>query len=211
MRYEFEKLATGIYLYRDTLPSSSNIPEMLEKAIDGRTPYREWQAARVGEHELNNDHRKCRDFKVGKVDVWPINSKNKDLAEIYNIVNTAIHECKEHYEPLHQLRCNWQQVINFVRYGEGEFFNTHPDHGPSFTCTLSSVMYLNDDYEGGELWFEEFDLMVKPKKGDHFLFPSNYIYRHKAMPVTSGIKYSAVTMFDYSDKYHQKQIRRKDY
>jgi hypothetical protein len=211
MNYEFEKLAVGIYLYKNTIPADLDIPSMLESSLDGSTTFRKWNRARVGDAEELIQHRKCVDFKIGKLDCWPINSKNKDLAAIWNPVNSILHECKDHYEPIHKLRCEWQQVINFVRYGEGEFFNTHPDHGPTFTCTLSSVLYLNDDYEGGELWFEEFDLTVKPKRGDHFLFPSNYIYRHRAMPVSGGIKYSAVTMFDYTDRYHEKNIRRKDY
>jgi predicted 2-oxoglutarate/Fe(II)-dependent dioxygenase YbiX len=46
------------------------------------------------------------------------------------------------------------------------------------------------------------NLTVKPKAGDLFVFPSNYMYVHRAMPVNSGTKYSIVTMLDYSDKFH---------
>lgn len=213
MEYEFEKLATGIYLYKNTIPEDIDLPKMLEDALSVESNYKKWSPARVGDHEERHDVRNCVDFKMGKLDVWPINSKNKDIAEIYNVTNDIIHKCKAHYEPLHDINCQWQQVINFIRYGEGQWFDTHPDHGPTFTCILSSVLYLNDDYEGGELWFKEFDLKVKPKRGDHFLFPSNYIYRHQAMPVTGGIKYSAVTMFDWSDRFQQPggKLRRKDY
>ena len=34
------------------------------------------------------------------------------------------------------------------------------------------------------------------------MFPSNYMYPHRAMPVHSGKKYSIVTMLDYSKKFH---------
>lgn len=213
MEYKVEKLATGIYLYKNTLPDSVDLPKMLEDALSANTTFKKWSPARVGDQEERHDVRNCVDFKVGKLDIWPVNSKNKDIAEIYNTVNEIIHKCKSHYEPLHDIYCNWQQVINFVRYGEDQWFDTHPDHGPTFTCILSSVLYLNDDYEGGELWFKEFDLKVKPERGDHFLFPSNYIYRHQAMPVIGGIKYSAVTMFDWTDRFQQAsgKLRRKDY
>jgi len=213
MEYEVEKIATGIYLYKNTLPSDLDVPKMLETALSKESAFRKWTPATVNDHESKPEIRNCVDFKIGKLDVWPVNSKNEDLAAIYNSVNSVIHKCKDHYEPLHGLHCQWQQVINFIKYGEGEWFTTHPDAGPAFTCTLSSCLYLNDDYEGGELWFEEFDIKVKPKRGDHFLFPSNYIYRHQAMPVTGGIKYSAVTMFDWTDRFQQTagKLRRKDY
>jgi predicted 2-oxoglutarate/Fe(II)-dependent dioxygenase YbiX len=212
MEFKFEKLAPCIYLYKKVIPDDIDIPKLLEDVLVDGTGYRKWSLAKVGDNQIT-DHRRCVDFKVGKLDVWPINSKNKELAVIYNTVNDAIHSCKSHYEPLHEVYCTWQQVINFVRYGEGQYFKTHPDDGPNFTCTLSSVLYLNDDYEGGELRFEEFDLTVKPEKGDHFLFPSSYAYRHQAMPVTGGVKYSAVTMFAWDDKFQTEngKLRKKDY
>jgi hypothetical protein len=65
------------------------------------------------------------------------------------------------------------------------------------------VIYLNDDYEGGELWFPYLDIKFKPQAGDIILFPSTFIYAHSSLKVTSGTKYSAVTMFDYNDNNHK--------
>jgi len=64
-------------------------------------------------------------------------------------------------------------------------------------------MYMNDDYEGGELWFPYLDITYKPEKGDIVLFPSTYIFAHASLKVTAGVKYSAVTMFDYNDTNHK--------
>jgi hypothetical protein len=64
-------------------------------------------------------------------------------------------------------------------------------------------MYLNDEYEGGELWFPYLDITFKPSYGDIVFFPSTYIYAHASKPVSSGTKYSAVTMFDWNDRTHQ--------
>jgi hypothetical protein len=64
-------------------------------------------------------------------------------------------------------------------------------------------MYLNDDYEGGELWFPYLDIKFKPTYGDIVMFPSTYIYAHASLPVTRGTKYAAVTMFDYNDRFHK--------
>ena len=98
------------------------------------------------------------------------------------------------------------EAINFVRYGECQHFAVHTDHGFSYTCTVSSVIYLNDDYEGGELYFPYLNITLKPEAGDIVMFPSTYIYAHASMPVKSGIKYSAVTMFDYNDNNHKMTV-----
>jgi predicted 2-oxoglutarate/Fe(II)-dependent dioxygenase YbiX len=97
----------------------------------------------------------------------------------------------------------FMEAINFVRYQPGQHFSVHSDHGFSYSCTLSSVMYLNDDYEGGELWFPYLDIKFKPEYGDIVLFPSTYIFAHASLKVTSGVKYAAVTMFDYNDANHK--------
>jgi predicted 2-oxoglutarate/Fe(II)-dependent dioxygenase YbiX len=61
-------------------------------------------------------------------------------------------------------------------------------------------VYLNDDYEGGELWFPRFNLTIKPKAGDVVVFPSTYIYEHASQDMVSGTKYSVVIMSDYNDR-----------
>ena len=95
------------------------------------------------------------------------------------------------------------EAVNFVKYSAGEHFGSHSDHGHSYVCTVSSVAYLNDGYEGGELYFEHLGKKIKPEFGDIVIFPSTFIYKHAALQVTSGIKYSAVTMFDYNDSCHK--------
>lgn len=97
---------------------------------------------------------------------------------------------------------NYMEAINFVRYQPGDHFAVHADHGFSYICTVSSIVYLNDNYSGGELFFPYMDIKWKPEAGDMVFFPSTYIYAHASLPVTEGVKYSAVTMFDYNDDAH---------
>ena len=45
--------------------------------------------------------------------------------------------------------------ISALRYDEGCFYKLHTDHHTNIPRTLSMIFLLNNDYEGGELVFEE--------------------------------------------------------
>jgi Rps23 Pro-64 3,4-dihydroxylase Tpa1-like proline 4-hydroxylase len=59
----------------------------------------------------------------------------------------------------------------------------------------SSILYLNDNYEGGELYFEEFDLLIKPKANQLVFFPSGSEFRHEVKPVLSGDRYTLASFY----------------
>ena len=41
------------------------------------------------------------------------------------------------------------------------------------------LLYLNDDYEGGEIYFPDYDLKIKPEIGDLIFFPGTQRYMHR--------------------------------
>lgn len=61
---------------------------------------------------------------------------------------------------------------------------------PRFLADYSSLVYLNDDYEGGELVFPEYNLKLKPKTGDIITFPTNAMYLHAVNKINSGTRYN---------------------
>lgn len=67
---------------------------------------------------------------------------------------------------------------------------------------ITIILYLNDDYENGELSFineNDFSInYVKPKKGDVFVFPSFYPWFHGVEPITNGQKYFMRTFIGFS-------------
>ena len=80
-------------------------------------------------------------------------------------------------------------VVN--RYTPGDRYLPHSDAGPHHPRVISAVAYLNDVEEGGQTEFSLFDLSVQPKAGRLIIFPSNYAYRHAALPPVDGVKYAA--------------------
>jgi hypothetical protein len=75
-------------------------------------------------------------------------------------------------------------------------------------------MYLNDDYEGGEIEFKvlqsdgSFDrVSYKPKAGDILVFPSDEPYYHGVNLTTKGKKYFVRSFWDYyfpgTEEWHE--------
>jgi predicted 2-oxoglutarate/Fe(II)-dependent dioxygenase YbiX len=92
------------------------------------------------------------------------------------------------------------ESYQLLKYNVGEHFKPHIDcimgrSGAEGSRAISAVGYLNDDYEGGELYFPRQDIVVKPTKGSIVLFPSNFTHIHESRDVMRGTKYSVVTWF----------------
>jgi len=85
-----------------------------------------------------------------------------------------------------------------LRYQEGGQFGAHSDTilgKPGGFRQLSAVIYLNDDYTGGETYFPRQSLKFKAEAGDLLMFPSTFCYPHESLPVIKGTKYAIVTWF----------------
>lgn len=55
---------------------------------------------------------------------------------------------------------------------------------------LASLFYLNDDYEGGELYFPLQGVVIKPKARAAYFFPGDMNYIHGVTEIKSGIRYT---------------------
>ncbi len=203
----FEDLGSGIFVYRDVLTKDLDIINRLEGAL-GKNPAHEWQPAYVGYQQRMPDYRDCVDYKFKKSDLqWDKSEESLRLQELWQDCYDRQKPAADHYAEHFQTGdLRYWEAMNFIKYGPGQHFQYHHDHGFSYNCTVSLVGYPNDDYEGGGLSFRLQNLEVKPKAGDLYIFPSTYMYPHRAMPVESGIKYSVVTMLDYSAKYHTPEM-----
>jgi predicted 2-oxoglutarate/Fe(II)-dependent dioxygenase YbiX len=87
----------------------------------------------------------------------------------------------------------YHEGYSLLKYGPDEEYKEHYDGGTNSGRAISAICYLNDDYEGGEIEFPNFNVKIKPQAGMLILFPSNYAYKHIAHPVKSGNKYAMVT------------------
>jgi len=88
-----------------------------------------------------------------------------------------------------------------VRWLPGQFQRPHADkelhEGPDAGLSndfpwydLASLFYLNDDYEGGELYFPNQGIQFKPKRGAAYFFPGDMNYIHGVTEIKGSIRYT---------------------
>jgi Rps23 Pro-64 3,4-dihydroxylase Tpa1-like proline 4-hydroxylase len=203
-----EDLGQGIIVYHDVLPKEMNIVERLESVLDDESNFYKYEEAMVGYGMKIPEYRDCYDFKYKKTDiVYDTSEASKSLQALWqDLYDRKVVAVKDYAKRFNIGELRYWEAMNFVKYGPGQHFQEHSDHGYSYNCVVSLVAYPTDNYLGGELEFRLQKLKIKPRAGDLFIFPSNYMYPHKSLPVESGIKHSIVTMLDYSDKYHNQKF-----
>jgi predicted 2-oxoglutarate/Fe(II)-dependent dioxygenase YbiX len=110
---------------------------------------------------------------------------------------------EHHIVPATGQKVAWYEQPQVLRYAPGGFYKHHadayilvPELGAwrkAVDRDISMLIYLNDDYEGGELDFRRLFFRMRPKAGMLVWFPSDVRYEHMAMQVTSGRRYCIVS------------------
>lgn len=103
----------------------------------------------------------------------------------------------------------WFEPPQMLKYSVGGFYQAHADADSYDPAThrwrhdldrdVSVLLYLNDEFSGGELAFEYFGYRLRPRPGMLVWFPSDSRYYHGANPVTSGTRYAIVSWAARSD------------
>jgi hypothetical protein len=203
-----ENLALGLHVYKNAFSAddAARYIHTLESNLQGGKKYKWSDATVTNSPEPIKKARDCVDFKYKKEDLGPRDVHNEELLDLHEEIYQKLKYCIDDYAKYWGISVVYYEAFNFVKYeGEGKHFNIHADHGPAYNCTVSAVIYINEDYEGGEIQFPRLDGYVHtPRIGDILLCPSNYIYEHASLPMKSGTKYCVVIMTDINELGHQK-------
>lgn len=110
---------------------------------------------------------------------------------ITDSIMSGIEFCSEIYQNfINTSSIKWPKTFSIRRWDSGGSMGPHEDtYVGERDFGISAVVYLNDDYEGGELYFPDYNVKVKPSAGSIVFFPSNT--KHEALEVKSGYKYFA--------------------
>jgi hypothetical protein len=87
------------------------------------------------------------------------------------------------------------------RMQTGVELKAHTDQKTDPSIKYATIVYINDDYADGELFFPNLGIQLKPKPGTMLFFPGNEQYEHGVKHVGEGqIRYVLVGFI--KEKYH---------
>jgi prolyl 4-hydroxylase len=120
---------------------------------------------------------------------------NEDLAD--NLFQKAVEFLPQAHESYKVLDFN--EMFRIYKYSPGQRFKMHRDgsyiRNENEKSFYTFMMYLNDDFEGGETEFENL-FTVAPKKGSALVF--YHPLRHEGKTLINGLKYVLRTDVMYS-------------
>jgi|694.fasta_scaffold40897_12 Rps23 Pro-64 3,4-dihydroxylase Tpa1-like proline 4-hydroxylase len=87
------------------------------------------------------------------------------------------------------------EIAGLTKFKTGDNLNEHADKVCASWRDLSTSLYYNEDFEGGELYFSQYDVTFKPKAGMMIYFPAGANYQHRVNYVTSGTRYATTTFW----------------
>jgi hypothetical protein len=101
--------------------------------------------------------------------------------------SVAIYEhAQEYLRRWHADRTARPVNASVLRYTGGGHLGLHNDLSYHPSRRLTTVLYLNDTYEGGEIEFPKQSLRLKPRPGELLIFPAGPGHPHQVHEVTSG-------------------------
>jgi hypothetical protein len=189
-----EMLSEKIFLYKDVISDKLDIVNELEKIF---TLYeKDYRAATINDNEYNLELRSCMVFSL-----FPDPGENnlvnyqKAKTSLNNKINSEISNNFLDYIKTFNLKIKEREPWEILRYEKTQKLDWHNDNGITHPCTISFVLYINDDYEGGEIQFRDQlgGIPYKPPKNSLIIFPASEEYIHRVLPVTKGTKSAAIS------------------
>jgi predicted 2-oxoglutarate/Fe(II)-dependent dioxygenase YbiX len=112
-------------------------------------------------------------------------------------INKVIQQHYSHYKfKFPYIETSKLDQIDLLKYEIGGKYEIHTDHAYQAERTLTFILNLNEDYEGGDFVFYNQNntemKRVKCKTATCIMFPSNFQYPHRIEPMTKGTRYSIV-------------------
>ena len=193
----YDILAPGLVYYKNAILNPAKTIETIEliqsKLENGvETAAEKWE-------EWNGSNPDLEKFCLKHQILDPSRIHDKDplydeICLVYNNIFKGIDNAFQHYSnkiyPAASSNIKTTEgILSILKYLKAGYLPPHQDQGVS-SRVLSTVGYLNEDYDGGEIHFSYLDITIKPEAGSVVFFPSNFIYVHEVKPMVRGIRYA---------------------
>ena len=196
MSLVIERPETNIVYFKGVIKNYQEIIDAIESlSNDAVSDWRPWNG-----HGSSTRYGDIKDVRKDKI--VEINS-DKDRAKAafaINCLTNKMSECAIEYADIFNidrdalyyavsLLTDPRTTMGINKYDEGAFMGSHVDFNEdNYYLAYTIVVYLNDDYEGGELYFNDLDIKIKPEAGSIIMYPSSAPYAHQSLKVLKGRK-----------------------
>ena len=177
-----------LYL-KNILPNSLDLIDLIESTDDLIRPNEAiskwdiWKASGNSGYVFGKKKQSNRNY---------LNRSQEGVQCIYNEIYSLIDKSFKLYKDNIEKNIGTFDEFGIGKYYTGSGMGKHVDVDPSrqnFKETVSGILYLNDDYLGGEIFFEDHHLLIKPEAGSMIIFPSTTPFFHESKPIEKGVKY----------------------
>jgi hypothetical protein len=152
--------------------------------------------------------------KFGRDDVDNLVAEGKfEITQNWNDKNLNISDSQEYrvfYERLNELTLKTESNLELSgfatiqRMQPGVDLKSHTDNHTDPSIAYAAILYINDDYNDGELFFKNLNIKLRPKPKTLLIFPGNEKYEHGVEPVSEGpIRYVLVGFIKEADHYEK--------
>jgi predicted 2-oxoglutarate/Fe(II)-dependent dioxygenase YbiX len=152
----------------------------------------------------------ARDQTGFPVVYWP---QFRDAPDAAEIVPRLVEECLRNIcSQLRSAEPLYPETLILAVMGAGGHHSRHADncrqdeqgdwvanHTPH--RDVSAICYLNDEFDGGEIFFARAQLTVRPRRGLILAFPSDADHVHEVLPVRSGVRYTMPIWFTKQQRF----------
>jgi len=125
---------------------------------------------------------------------------------VREIRKRTVAQIRQHYAIDDEI---YGDTLQLVRWRPGDSQRAHadceePDGRPNATPwrAFASIIYLNDSYEGGGLFFPQRDWKPEIKPRMLAYFPSTNRYLHGVEPISSGVRYTLSCFYTFDPSRH---------
>jgi hypothetical protein len=95
-------------------------------------------------------------------------------------------------------------LVGIQRHYPGASLAEHIDAETSEHLRYAAVFYINDDFNGGRLYFPKRNLTIEPRAGSLIIFPTGRDYLHGVGVVEPGPTRYAIANFVWTRGYEEK-------
>jgi hypothetical protein len=201
--YKFEEITDEILLIKNCL-----LKEELDFIWDkiNKASQADWEV-----EYLSNLPRFCME-KFGRDDVENLVAEGKfEITQNWadkNLNISQYEEYKKFYKRINDIIVSSDSNLflsgfaTIQRMQSGVELKSHTDQHTDPSIKYATILYINNDYNNGELFFKNLNLKLKPKPGEMLFFPGNEKHEHGVKHVTDGpIRYVLVGFIKEKDHY----------